>query len=144
MTKIAEKLNKKDLWQTYTNFGIGNFTGVNFLENQKEFFVIIKNGENVIIIVLVGYAVSTTIAQLARAYTPFANKGEVKNLRLFKNDPIKIGQRVLSIETSKTILKMMESVTKEGGTAIQASIPGYKVAGKNRNSKTKWYRRWLW
>ena len=52
-----------------------------------------------------GYSVSTTVAQLARAYTPFANKGEIKNLRLFKNDPIKIGQRVLSIETYRGCLK---------------------------------------
>ena len=82
-----------------------------------------------------GYSVSTTVAQLARAYTPFANKGEIKNSRLFKNDPIKIGQRVLYIKTSEAVLKIMESVTEEGGTAIQASIPGYRVAGKTGTAR---------
>ena len=136
VTKIAEKLSKKDLWQTYSNFGIGNLTGVNFPGESKGTLRDYKKWkERDHYSASYGYAVSTTIAQLARAYTPFANKGEVKNLRLFKNDPIKIGQRVLSVETSKTVLKMMESVTKEGGTAIHASIPGYKVAGKTGTAR---------
>ena len=128
VTKIAEKLSKKDLWQTYSNFGIGNLTGSKLSqESLKELCATIDHGEAEITLVSsYGYSVSTTVAQLARAYTPFANKGEIKNLRLFKNDPIKIGQRVMSIETTEAVLKMMESVTEEGGTATQAAIPGYQ------------------
>ena len=136
VTKIAEKLSKKDLWQTYSNFGIGNLTGLNFPGESKGIIRDYKKWKNRDhYSVSYGYSVSTTIAQLARAYTPFANKGEIKNLRLFKNDPIKIGQRVMSIETTKAVLKMMESVTKEGGTATQAAIPGYRVAGKTGTSR---------
>ena len=136
VTKIAEKLSKKDLWQTYSNFGIGNLTGLNFPGESKGIIRDYKKWrDRDHYSVSYGYSVSTTIAQLARAYTPFANKGEIKNLRLFKNDPIKIGQRVMSIETTKAVLKMMESVTKEGGTATQAAIPGYRVAGKTGTSR---------
>ena len=136
VTKIAEKLSKKELWQTYSNFGIGNLTGLNFPGESKGIIRDYKKWrDRDHYSVSYGYSVSTTIAQLARAYTPFANKGEIKNLRLFKNDPIKIGQRVMSIETTKAVLKMMESVTKEGGTAIQAAIPGYRVAGKTGTSR---------
>ena len=136
VTKIAEKLSKKDLWQTYSNFGIGNLTGLNFPGESKGIIRDYKKWrDRDHYSVSYGYSVSTTIAQLARAYTPFANKGEIKNLRLFKNDPIKIGQRVMSIETTKSVLKMMESVTKEGGTATQAAIPGYRVAGKTGTSR---------
>ena len=136
VTKIAEKLSKKDLWQTYSNFGIGNLTGLNFPGESKGIIRDYKKWrDRDHYSVSYGYSVSTTIAQLARAYTPFANKGEIKNLRLFKNDPIKIGQRVMSLETTKAVLKMMESVTKEGGTATQAAIPGYRVAGKTGTSR---------
>jgi len=136
VTKIAEKLSKKELWQTYSNFGIGNLTGLNFPGESKGIIRDYKKWrDRDHYSVSYGYSVSTTIAQLARAYTPFANKGEIKNLRLFKNDPIKIGQRVMSIETTKSVLKMMESVTKEGGTATQAAIPGYRVAGKTGTSR---------
>ena len=135
-TKIAEKLSKKDLWQTYSNFGIGNLSGINF---PGESSGIIRNHtkwtDHYHMSASYGYAMSTTVAQLARAYTPFANKGEIKNLRLFKNDPIKIGQRVLSIETSKNMLEIMETVTMQGGTAVQAAIPGYRVAGKTGTSR---------
>jgi len=136
VTKIAEKLSKKYLWQTYSNFGLGNLTGVNFPGESKGVmrdYSTWKERDH--FSASYGYSVSTTIAQLARAYTPFANKGEIKNLRLFKNDPIKIGQRVLSIKTSEAVLKIMESVTEEGGTAIQASIPGYRVAGKTGTAR---------
>ena len=136
VTKIAEKLSKKELWQTYSNFGIGNLTGLNFPGESKGIIRDYKKWrDRDHYSVSYGYSVSTTIAQLARAYTPFANKGEIKNLRLFKNDPIKIGQRVMSIETTKAVLKMMESVTKEGGTATQAAIQGYRVAGKTGTSR---------
>jgi len=136
VTKIAEKLSKKYLWQTYSNFGIGNLTGVNFPGESKGVmrdYSLWKERDH--FSASYGYSVSTTIAQLARAYTPFANKGEIKNLRLYKGDPTKIGQRVLSIKTSEAVLKIMESVTEEGGTAIQASIPGYRVAGKTGTAR---------
>ena len=136
VTKIAEKLSKKYLWQTYSNFGIGNLTGVNFPGESKGVmrdYSLWKERDH--FSASYGYSVSTTIAQLARAYTPFANKGEIKNLRLYKGDPIKIGQRVLSIKTSEAVLKIMESVTEEGGTAIQASISGYRVAGKTGTAR---------
>ena len=136
VTKIAEKLSKKYLWQTYSNFGIGNLTGVNFPGESKGVmrdYSLWKERDH--FSASYGYSVSTTIAQLARAYTPFANKGEIKNLRLYKGDPIKIGQRVLSIKTSEAVLKIMESVTEEGCTAIQASIPGYRVAGKTGTAR---------
>jgi cell division protein FtsI (penicillin-binding protein 3) len=136
VTKIAEKLSKKYLWQTYSNFGIGNLTGASLPGESKGVmrdYSSWKTRDH--FSASYGYSVSTTVAQLARAYTPFANKGEIKNLRLFKNDPIKIGQRVLSIRTSEAVLKIMESVTEEGGTAIQASIPGYRVAGKTGTAR---------
>jgi len=136
VTKIAEKLSKKYLWQTYSNFGIGNLTGSSLPGESKGVmrdYSSWKARDH--FSASYGYSVSTTVAQLARAYTPFANKGEIKNLRLFKNDPIKIGQRVLSIKTSESVLKIMESVTEEGGTAIQASIPGYRVAGKTGTAR---------
>ena len=33
-------------------------------------------------------------------------------------------------DSSKTLLKMLENVTSEGGTAVGAEIDGYRVAGK--------------
>ena len=38
--------------------------------------------------------------------------------------------RVLSKKTSDTIIDMLTEVTKDGGTATKAALPGYSVAGK--------------
>ena len=40
------------------------------------------------------------------------------------------GSRVISEKTSKQMRLMMEAVTEPGGTATQARIAGYRVAGK--------------
>jgi cell division protein FtsI (penicillin-binding protein 3) len=39
-------------------------------------------------------------------------------------------QRVISDKTAQQLRVMMESVTQPGGTATQARVPGYRVAGK--------------
>ncbi|GAB4085099.1 penicillin-binding protein 2 [Myceligenerans cantabricum] len=40
------------------------------------------------------------------------------------------GERVVSTDTSDTLLHMMEAVTDDDGTAANANVPGYRVAGK--------------
>ncbi|WP_244666752.1 peptidoglycan D,D-transpeptidase FtsI family protein [Myceligenerans indicum] len=40
------------------------------------------------------------------------------------------GERVISTGTADTLLHMMEAVTGEEGTAANAKVPGYRVAGK--------------
>jgi cell division protein FtsI (penicillin-binding protein 3) len=38
--------------------------------------------------------------------------------------------RVISPQTARTLTRMMEGVTDEGGTGVKASVEGYTVAGK--------------
>ena len=40
------------------------------------------------------------------------------------------GTRVISAQTAIAVREMLESVTREGGTAIKAQVPGYRVGGK--------------
>ena len=44
-------------------------------------------------------------------------------------------KQLISAETAQILRKMMISVTKEGGTAVEAAIPGYNVAGKTGTSQ---------
>lgn len=78
-----------------------------------------------------GHGVSVSLLQLARAYMAFANDGVVMPLTFLKREVDEIsGQRVLSVEIARMVRSMMETVTEEGGTAVLARVPGYRVAGK--------------
>src|SRR5690606_26899227 len=77
-----------------------------------------------------GYGLSVSLLQLARAYTVFANDGELLPLSMFKVDSPPEGQRVVGAKTARAVRRMLELAAGPGGTAPQAQIAGYRVAGK--------------
>ena len=77
-----------------------------------------------------GYGFNTSLLALARAYTLFANEGRVLPVSILKVDQRPQGVPVVSAQAAKETLKMMEEVVKPGGTATQAQVPGYSIAGK--------------
>ncbi len=78
-----------------------------------------------------GHGISVSLLQLARAYMAFANDGEVVPLSFLRREPADaIGERVFSPQVARSVRSMMETVTHEGGTAVRAQVPGYRVAGK--------------
>ncbi|MFT4021437.1 MAG: penicillin-binding protein PBP3 [Acinetobacter sp.] len=77
-----------------------------------------------------GYGLNATVLQMAQGYAMLANHGVQMPLSLYKlNQPPK-GKQVLDAKIADEVLLMMEQVTQPGGTAINAQIPGYRVAGK--------------
>jgi cell division protein FtsI (penicillin-binding protein 3) len=77
-----------------------------------------------------GQGVSVTLLQLARAYSVFANDGELKPLSLIKLKEPSIGQQVMSAQIARQMREMLELVVQPGGTAPRAQVMGYRVAGK--------------
>ncbi|MCC7060313.1 MAG: penicillin-binding protein 2 [Burkholderiaceae bacterium] len=77
-----------------------------------------------------GYGLSVSLLQLARAYTVFANDGELLPLSMFRTDGTPEGQRVIGVQTARAVRHMLEMAAGPGGTAPQAQIGGYRVAGK--------------
>ncbi len=82
-----------------------------------------------------GYGLSVTPLHLAAAYTAFANDGYRVPLRLVQAaGDERQPEPVMHADTAHRLLAMMEHVTGPEGTARQARIHGYRVAGKTGTS----------
>jgi cell division protein FtsI (penicillin-binding protein 3) len=80
-----------------------------------------------------GYGLNVTLLQLAKAYMVLANGGIDKPVSFLANslpNSTYKQRRIMSLNTSKQIIKMMEGVVSEKGTANKAQVKGYRIAGK--------------
>ncbi|MPZ43420.1 MAG: penicillin-binding protein 2 [Betaproteobacteria bacterium] len=77
-----------------------------------------------------GHGISVSLMQLARAYTIFANEGELKSITLLKREEPEAGTQVISPASAHALSKMLELAVQPGGTAPRAQVAGYRVAGK--------------
>ena len=87
-----------------------------------------------------GYGFNTSALQLARAYTALANDGILHSVTILKrddNDDTNADQpvRVFSQQTARKVKAMMEQVVTKEGTAYEARVDGYTVAGKTGTAK---------
>lgn len=86
-----------------------------------------------------GYGLNATPLQIARAYAALANGGRLIAPTFVKGrsneaEPTE-AQQVLDPAIAHEVMKMMQTVTEPGGTATQAAILGYHVAGKTGTAR---------
>lgn len=129
--KIALSLPPETLWRGFSESGFGSQTGSEFpgeAEGKLRDFKTWRPIEQATM--SYGNGISVNLLQLARAYTVFANNGELKTISLLKQETPTIGVKVFSEATVQEVRSMMEMVVRPGGTAPLAQITGYRVAGK--------------
>lgn len=129
--KIALGMAPETFWHSLNESGFGSLTGSEFpgeaagkLRDYKKWRPIEQATMSY------GNGISVNLLQLARAYTVFANGGELKPITLLKQETPVVGVKVYSEATAQAVRDMMELVVKPGGTAPLAQITGYRVAGK--------------
>ena len=77
----------------------------------------------------IGQGLAVTPIQMAIAYGTIANDGVARRPYVVQGDDDE-GKRVLSRRTAREVSRMLEGVLGPGGTAQEAQVPGYKLAGK--------------
>lgn len=81
-----------------------------------------------------GYGLSSSTLQLARAYAALANQGVMPFISLV-DTPERREQPVMSARTASQVRNMLEMVVSREGTAMKASVPGFRIAGKTGTVK---------
>lgn len=82
-----------------------------------------------------GYGLSATPLQIAQAYAALGNGGRLITPTFVKGGQQHEPVQVLDPAISGQIMRMMQTVTEPGGTATQAAILGYHVAGKTGTAR---------
>ncbi|MBJ7459335.1 MAG: penicillin-binding protein 2 [Thermoleophilaceae bacterium] len=134
--KIAQTMKDESFDQWVHKFGFGKPTGVDLAGEEqglvlghKEYSGVSKAN------FAIGQGLSVTPIQVAAAYSAIANGGILRPPHIVESvggtpTPAPEGSRVITPRVSAQLRTMLEGVISPGGTAAEAAIPGYKLAGK--------------
>jgi cell division protein FtsI (penicillin-binding protein 3) len=136
VSQMALKMPPKYLWGIYSQLGFGASAKAGFpgeASGRLLHYSKMKDFDRATL--SFGYGLSASVVQLARAYTALADDGVLHTVSLLKRDEDPSPVRVFSAKTAKSVRKMMESVIMKDGTAYEARVDGYTVAGKTGTVK---------
>jgi cell division protein FtsI (penicillin-binding protein 3) len=140
--KIGARLGQERLYSYLRGFGFGGRSGIDlpgeasgYMRDRSQWFAVD------LATISFGQGVSATAIQLATAFSAVANGGTLmkpyiveritdENGTVLQQFAPQARRRAISAETARTVTRMMEGVTTDGGTGMNAAVEGYKVAGK--------------
>ncbi|MFW6021359.1 MAG: peptidoglycan D,D-transpeptidase FtsI family protein, partial [Guyparkeria sp.] len=128
---LAEDLGAQTLWNTYRALGFGQITGVGFpgeaggsLSLWRDWRVADTAAHSY------GYGLAVTPLQLTSAYVALANGGQYVAPSLLRQDEPPETRPVFDPEVADRVVGMLRSVVSPTGTAPEAAVTGFQVAGK--------------
>jgi cell division protein FtsI (penicillin-binding protein 3) len=137
----GEKISPSTMYGYLTKFGIGQPSGLHFPGESRGILANVKDWSgSQRYTVLFGQGLSVNALQAAGVYQTIANDGVrvapqlVEGTRdpsgRFHAAPAPAKVRVVSPQTARSVRTMLEGVVSSEGTAPEAKIEGYRVAGK--------------
>lgn len=129
--KIALSLPNDTLPLFYQRVGFNKKTTLGF-PGESRGLILPKNlwNQAEVATMSYGYALNVSLIQLAQAYATIAAGGVEHPVTLRKLTGTPPAKRLFDSKIAGNVITMMEGVTVAGGTAPQAAIAGYRVAGK--------------
>lgn len=137
----SQQISDEDLYDYLRAFGLGSPTEIGLpsetagiLAEPADWMPINKAtiafGQGLAVNAVQFAAALNTVANDGVYVAPTLVAGVVESDGQLQPAPAPQTRRVISVQTAHTVARMLESVTKEGGTAPDTGIPGYRVAGK--------------
>jgi cell division protein FtsI (penicillin-binding protein 3) len=134
VTIATKLLGERRLKQWIARFGFGQKTGIDFPGESAGLLPSYWSGST-IGNVPIGQGISVTAIQLASVYAALANGGvwiqpHLVDHILGERPRAPRRRRIVSPGVDRELMTMLKGVVSDQGTAAEAAIPGYSVAGK--------------
>ncbi len=132
IAKVAMRIDTK-LYDHYKKLGFGTKTNIEFPgENKGSVNHPSHWSKHSIISLSYGYEVSSTLVQLARAFSIASNGGYLIQPTLIKQDPAKkpSGTPLYSKELIEQLRTILQAATSKYATGAKAKVHGYTTLGK--------------
>jgi cell division protein FtsI (penicillin-binding protein 3) len=134
--QVSMKLDKEMLWNTLSRFGAGRLTSSGYPGESAGMLPPFQGWRPIGQATMAfGYGLSMTPLQLAQAYSVLAGDGLHRPVSLVRVEKPPIARRVVSPETARNVINMLEQVVSEEGTGLKATVTGYRVAGKTGTAR---------
>ncbi|HKL27209.1 MAG TPA: penicillin-binding protein [Desulfuromonadales bacterium] len=140
--KIGKLLERESYYNYIRKFGFGSPTGID-LPGEQGGLVHDPNRwfEVDLAAISFGQGLTVTPLQMAAATAAIANDGYLMEPYVVEKIVDQQGQvrqtrqprvvrKVVARDVAQVVTSMMESTTADGGTAVKAQVPGFRVAGK--------------
>lgn len=134
--KIAQQLGDKAFDGWVRRFGFAQPTGIDVAGEERGLVLTHKQYSGVSKAnFAIGQGLDVTPIQMAAAFSAIANGGVLRPPHVVDQVggvPVKrpAGRRIVSTKVASQVRTMLEGVLGPGGTASEAAIPGYRLAGK--------------
>ncbi|PNH89990.1 peptidoglycan glycosyltransferase FtsI [Vibrio diazotrophicus] len=136
VTKLALQMPLEAMLGMYNSVGLGEMSGLNLVGETAGIFPSRNRWSQFEIATLAfGYGLAITPIQLAHAYATLGNLGVYQPIHIIESHQQDLSHRVVEAKYAKQVLEMLETVTQPGGTAVQAAVPGYRIAAKSGTSR---------
>ena len=133
---VSMQLDKEMLWSTLSKFGTGRLTSSGYPGESAGVLPPFQGWRPIGQATMAfGYGLSMTPLQLAQAYAVLAGGGLYRPVSLVRVDKPPIARRVVSPETARNVVAMLEHVVSDEGTGRKAAVMGYRVAGKTGTAR---------
>lgn len=139
---MGRQVGRENMLKYVKAFGFGENTGIDLLGESPGIIPSSpdKMKEVDLAVLSYGHGIAVSPIQMVNAFSTIANGGNLMKPRLVKelidhegkvveSFPTEVRRKVISDETSKTMLDLLEGVVVDG-TGRRAYVPGYRVGGK--------------
>lgn len=139
--QVGEKLKNQVLYSYLAKFGVGSITGSGLPGESRGVLPNVANwsgttaptvafGQGYSLTAMQATSIFATVANNGVRVSPTVIAGTSDSDGRFTPSPKRVSVQVISASTATQLRLMMESVVSAQGTAPEAAIPGYRVAGK--------------